>query len=89
VGITDRIDYALERVAQRGMAVRAIYLTEADRTLLTRHVTRYWRKELKLTAVVHPSEYRGHFLRTANRSRIYSTHGCEVSIPRRLPKVAA
>jgi hypothetical protein len=82
--IIDRIDAALQKMAFRQMEVRAIYLDEADDAAFVKAFTRYWRKELKSDATFWPTEYRGHHLRKGGKSRIYSTHGVEVAIPKRL-----
>ena len=82
--LCSRIDAALEKVALRGMEVRAIYLTEADREQLTKEMTRYWRKQLGSKAVFHPCSYRDHHIRPGKSSIIYSTHGVGVHIPKRL-----
>lgn len=90
--IRDRIDAALERVALRGMEVRAIYLDPADCEAMVKAHTRFWRKELKSNADFIPLSYRDYPLRHGKTSRIYSTHGVEVTIPKRLSarvKVAA
>lgn len=87
-GITDRIDAALEKVASRGMEVRAIYLDSADDEAFVKAHTRFWRKALKSRATFYPTTYRDHPVREGDTSRIYSTHGVEVRIPKRLsPRV--
>ena len=90
--IMARMDAALEKMAFRGMDVRAIYLTEADREQFTKEWTRYWRRELKSKAIFHPLSYREYHVRTGTTSIVYSTHGVGVKIPTRLSrrtKVAA
>jgi hypothetical protein len=88
MSILDRIDAALQKVAFRQMEVRRIYLDEEDDAAFVKAVTRYWRNELKSDATFWPTEYKGHFVSKGNESRIYSTHGVEVRIPKRLsPRV--
>lgn len=82
--ITDRIDAALEKVAFRGMEVRAIYLDDADDEAFVKAHTRFWRKALKSRAIFWPTTYRDHPVRQGSTSVIYSTHGVGVSIPKRL-----
>jgi hypothetical protein len=87
-GIIERIDAALQKASFRQMEVRAIYLDDADDAAFVKAVTRYWRKELKSKAIFWPTEYRGHHVRKGSKSRIYSTHGVEIAIPKRLsPRV--
>lgn len=87
--ILDRIDAALEKVRARGMEVRAIYLDPDDDAAFVQAHTRFWRKALKSRATFYPTEHDGHHIRQGNRSAVYSTHGVEVSIPKRLsPRVA-
>ncbi|MES2902872.1 MAG: hypothetical protein V4696_01680 [Pseudomonadota bacterium] len=78
--IRDRIDAALEKMAWQRMEVRAIYLTEADLKQLNRLLSKEFGRGFKL----HACGYRDHILRTGKESTIYSTHGVEVVIPKRL-----
>ncbi len=90
MSVRDRIDAALEKMEFREESVRGIYLTEADHELLAKAETRFWRKRLGLTSVT-PLSYRDHLIfRSDRRSSIYSTHGVETVIPKRLsPRVRA
>lgn len=90
--IHDRIDAALEKAVFRELEIRAIYLDAADHDAFVKAHTRYWRKELKSDATFWPTTYRDHSVRIGGKSRIYSTHGVEVRIPKRISsrvKVAA
>lgn len=71
--IRRRIDLALERTRERGMAVRAIYLSGLDLVLLGKTTK---------GAVGH---YAGHEVRVGGRSAVYSAHGVKVAIPVRAP----
>lgn len=79
-GIVARIDSALERMDERQMGVRAIYLDEEDREALDRVMSRHYGSKLLLT------EFREHPLRSGQKSVIYSTHGVGVSIAKGTPK---
>lgn len=76
--IIDRLDAALEKMRARQMDVRAIYLTETDRSALDRAESARWKRKM---CVFH---YQGHDLRTGKSSCIYSTHGVSVAVPARL-----
>lgn len=78
--IRDRIDCALEKMRCQGMEVRSINLTEADRKALGKAIKREW----GFKGTVHPCDYKGHIVRSAKRSAIYSTHGVETYIPKKL-----
>jgi len=82
--ITDRIDVALEKMRAEGVEVRAIYLTEADRTALGKAI----RRQLGLRAIAHPCGYKDHIVRSGKYSVIYSKQGVGFTIPKRLsPRV--
>jgi hypothetical protein len=72
--IVARVDAALERLDERGMEVRAIYLDEVDRAALDQVMSRHYGSTLTLC------EFRDHPLRSGKTSMIYSTHGVSVSI---------
>lgn len=76
--ICDRIDAALEKVVFRGMQVRAIYLTEEDHEKLDQELNLHFGTRSAFLA------YREHQIRRGETSRIYSTHGVAVAIPKRL-----
>jgi hypothetical protein len=84
--IFKRIDAALEKMRFQGMEVRAIYLDPVDDAAFVKANTRYWRKALKSRATFFATTYRDHFLKRGTKSRIYSTNGVEVAIPKRLSK---
>jgi len=71
--IAERIDCALEICRWRQMAVRRICLNAEDRRALAR---RLGRRQV--------AEYRGHTVRPAKASVIYSTFGVPVSVPKAL-----
>lgn len=75
-----RIDAALEKMRADQMEVRAIYLTEAERDQLDRILSKEYGSKL------YTFQYRGHDLRTGQRSAIYSKHGVEVAIPKKLSR---
>ncbi len=80
--IIDRLDAALAKMAELKMEVRAIYLTTEDRDSFDKAMRAKWKRNIILF------DYEGHEIRRGNTSKIYSTHGCEVKIAKRL-KVAA
>lgn len=84
--IFQRIDLALEKMRFRQMEVRAIYLDEEDRDEFDRANTRMWQAKLGSKAKFFATTYREHPLRNGEKSRIYSTHGVETVIRKRLPK---
>jgi hypothetical protein len=82
--IINRLDAALERFVFRQMEVRAIYLTSEDHDALDRAESARFKRKISVL------EYRGHEIRRGNTSRIYSTHGVDVVVPKRLsPRVEA
>jgi hypothetical protein len=84
--IRSRIDAALEMMRWQNMEVRCIYLTEKERKELGRAI----RRDLGGKGRVEPCGYAGHILRTGKKSCIYSTHGVETTIPKKLShRVAA
>lgn len=83
--ICQRIDAALEVTRFRAMEVRAIYLDAKDQAEFDRANTRYWRKVNGSRAKFFATTYRGHAMRSGKTSRIYSTHGVDVCIRKRLP----
>lgn len=82
--IKDRIDAALEKMRAQQLEVRAVYLNEVDYAALVKEHTRYWRKKLGSKGTFWPMSYGDHPIRFGERSRIYSTHGVEFTIPKRL-----
>jgi hypothetical protein len=80
--IIDRIDAALATVAERKMDVRAIYLTTEDRDAFDRAMRAKWKRKIILF------DYEGHEIRRGETSRIYSTHGVGVAIPKSLKAAA-
>ncbi len=85
MSITKRLDAALERLEHRQMKVRGIYLTPADHEALAKATTYHWRKHTGSTARAIPLSYHDHLIfRSERRSSIYSTHGVEVVVPKRL-----
>lgn len=84
--IRDRIDCALEKMAFQEMEVRAIYLNDADLKSLGKAIKYDW----GFAGQVHAHGYRGHIVRSGTKSTIYSTHGVETVVPKRLShRVAA
>lgn len=81
--ICRRLDAGIAKAAALGAQIRAIYLTEADRALLTRWQTHRWRRTSGSKAIAHPCSYREHPLRTGKRTIIYTDHGVGVTVPRR------
>lgn len=81
--IVRRLDAGLASAAELGAKIRAIYLTEADRELLTRWYTHRWRRSTGSTAIAHPCSYRDHPVRYGKRTIIYTDHGVGVTVPRR------
>jgi hypothetical protein len=80
--IIDRIDAALATVAEQKMDVRAIYLTTEDRDAFDRAMRAKWKRKIILF------DYEGHEIRRGETSRIYSTHGVGVAIPKSLMAAA-
>ena len=74
-----RLDAALEAMAARKMDVRAIYLTAEDWAAYDRAQSKAYGTPLCCF------QYSGHDIRSGKHSRIYSTHGVEVTVPKRLP----
>jgi uncharacterized protein (UPF0210 family) len=81
--IINRLDAALEKMAFRRMDVRAIYLTVEDHDALDRAESARWKRKVSVL------EYEGHEIRRGNVSKIYSTHGVEIVVPKRLSMKAA
>lgn len=81
--IARRLDAALAKADALGARIRAIFLTEADRALLTRYETHRWRRKLGSTAIFHPCSYRDHPVRTGKRTVVYTDHGVAIAVPRR------
>lgn len=80
--ILDRLDAALEKMRGQSMEVRAICLTDADHLALARAMGKARRRSVL--------QFRGHEIRPAKTSIVYSTHGVGVSVPKRLShRVAA
>lgn len=78
--IRDRIDAALEKMRWQRLEVRCILLTERDRKELGRAI----RRDLGGKGRVEVCGYGGHIVRTGKQNIIYSTHGVETYIPKRL-----
>lgn len=81
--IVRRLDAAIAKADALGAKIRAIYLTEADRALLTRWDTRVWRRKLRSTATFHPCAYRDYPVRQGKKTIIYTDHGVGVAVPTR------
>lgn len=82
--IIRRLDAALANMAVRKMEVRAIYLTDADRKLFNRHMTRCWREGTGSKARVRAFSYRDIEIRPGKQSKVYSVHGVALAVPRRV-----
>jgi hypothetical protein len=81
LSICDRLDAALEKMRAQQMEVRAIYLSPSDLAKLDRFHTRaFGVKGCK----IHSASFDGHIVRPGQRSRIYSTNGVEVAVPKRI-----
>lgn len=78
--IIRRLDAALDTMAERKMSVRAIYLTAKDQAEYNAAQSRAW------GGPVACLDYSGHQIRHGETSRVYSTHGVNVAIPRRAPR---
>lgn len=84
--IRPRIDAALEKMRAQQVAVRAIYLDPVDLAALDRDAARRFGGGCR----IHVCGYRDHVVRAGKVSRVYSVHGVEFTVPRRLSaKVAA
>lgn len=81
--IVRRLDAGIAKADDLGARIRAIYLTEADRLLLTRWQTHRWRRSTGSGAIVHPCSYRDHPVRYGKHTVIYTEHGVKVTVPRR------
>lgn len=81
-GIRDRIDAALEKMRWEKVEVRAICLNAADLKALgeAQRIASGFPKR----HIFHCHGYRDHIVRPAKHSRIYSTHGREFAIPKKL-----
>lgn len=76
--IIRRLDAALETMRARDMAVRAIYLTPEDWRAFNEAQSEAWGSKLCTFS------YGEHQIRSGERSRIYSTHGVGVDVPKRV-----
>lgn len=78
--ITDRMDVAFERAAWRFPESRpkAIYLTAEDWTAFDAERSAEWGGR------VHAFSYRDVQIFAGKRSRLVTTHGCSVCIPRHI-----
>lgn len=84
--IIARIDQALERMRAQGAAVRYIYLTEATHDQFDRAMCRLHGRKRK---TAHYFDHAGHVIVRGSKDRIYSTHGVEFTIHKKLsPRVA-
>jgi hypothetical protein len=81
--ICRRLDAGIAKADALGAKIRAIYLTEIDRALLTRWWSHRWRRKLGSSAVFHPCAYRDHPVRPGKKTIIYTEHGVGVTVPRR------
>jgi hypothetical protein len=77
--IIRRLDAALDIMDARNMAVRAIYLTEKDWTAYDRAQSRAYGAKLCCF------QYSDHPIRRGKESKIYSTNGVAVSVPKDPP----
>lgn len=77
--IIRRLDAALDTMAERKMAVRAIYLTEQDHAAYDKAQSKAWGGPLACL------QYSGHQIRRGTQSRIFSIHGVSVAVPKRVP----
>lgn len=76
--IIARLDAALEKMRVQGMTVRAIYLTPEDWAAYNRAQSKAY--GCRLVAFLYGS----HEIRSGKTSRIYSTQGVGVDVPKRL-----
>ena len=78
-----RLDVALEKAAADRLDIRAIYLSPSDLALFDRAMTTRYRRCNGSSARIHACDYRGYILRAGKNSKIYSTHGVSITIPKR------
>jgi hypothetical protein len=81
--IVRRLDAGITRAEALDARILAIYLTEADRALLTRWWTRVWRRKLGSGAGFFPCSFRDRPIRLGRRTVIHTDHGVAVPVPRR------
>ena len=81
--IVRRLDAGIAKADALGAQIRAIYLTDADRELLTRWWTSRFRRQLGSRAQFIPCSYRDHPIRIGKRTVIYTSHGVGLAVPRR------
>jgi hypothetical protein len=81
--IVRRLDAGIAKADALGAKIRAIYVTDADRELLTRWWTRRWRQSTGSSAIAHPCSFRDHPIRFGKKTVIYTDHGVGVTVPRR------
>jgi len=72
-----RLDAALDKMREQGMAVRAIYLTADDWDAYNEAQSKAYGSRLVAF------QYGGIEIRSGETSRLYSTHGVAVAVPRR------
>lgn len=85
--ILDRIDAALEKARWQQIEVRAIYLDEVDRKSFDAAMCARIKRDngWKRYKAIHLA-YGDHLIRYGTKSRIYSTHGVEIAVPKRLSR---
>lgn len=78
--LIDRIDTAFEKMRFRypESSPRALYLTEEDWGSYDRTMSEAWGGK------IHCFQYRGIDIRKGLRSQLISTHGCAVTVAKRL-----
>ena len=77
--IIRRLDAALAKMREREMEVRAIYLTPDDWDAYNEAQSGAYGTPLK------SFRYGPHEIRSGETSRIYSTHGVPVAVPKAVP----
>lgn len=84
--IFDRIDAALERMRAEGVEARRIYLTEATHDEFDRAMCRRFRRK---PGTAHAFSWRDLAIVRGTKDRIFSDHGVEFTIHKKLsPRVA-
>jgi len=77
-----RLDAALDAMEARGMNVRAIYLTDDDWAAYDAAQSKAFGRPIWCF------QYSGFEIHSGQASRVYSTHGVALAVPKRLPKCA-
>jgi len=75
--IIRRLDAALAKMREQGMAVRAIYLDETDWDAYNAAQSKAYGTPLVTF------RYGDYEIRSGENSRVYSTHGIGIAVPRR------